>query len=63
MFAFSFDGLIFWMLFAFWLFAMGIGQVCSGIWNTSKKVLENETTQEVGKGLLHSWLESVVGKR
>ncbi len=48
-----------WMLFIFWLIAMGIGQAVEQTTKVVKKVAENETVQEAGKGLLARWLDSV----
>ena len=55
-----FDSSFFWwMLFVFWLIAVGIGQAVQQTTKVVKKVAENETVQEVGKGLLARWLDSV----
>ncbi len=55
-----FDSSFFWwMLFVFWLIAMGIGQAVQQTTKVVKKVAENEAVQEAGKGLLARWLDSV----
>lgn len=55
-----FDSSFFWwMLFIFWLIAMGIGQAVEQTTKVVKKVAENETVQEAGKGILGAWLESL----
>jgi hypothetical protein len=55
-----FDSSFFWwMLFIFWLIAMGIGQAVQQTTKVVKKVAENEAVQEAGKGLLARWLDSV----
>ncbi len=55
-----FDSSFFWwMLFIFWLIAMGIGQAVEQTTKVVKKVAENEAVQDAGKGLLARWLDSV----
>lgn len=55
-----FDSSFFWwMLFILWLMAMGIGQAVQGVVKVTKKVVERETAQEVGKSVLERWLDSV----
>lgn len=55
-----FDSSFFWwMLFVFWLIAMGIGQAVQQTTKVVKKVAENEAVQDAGKGLLARWLDSV----
>ncbi|HEY7159379.1 MAG TPA: hypothetical protein VH575_35870 [Gemmataceae bacterium] len=55
-----FDSSFFWwMLFVFWLIAMGIGQAVQQTTKVVKKVAENEAVQEAGKGMLARWLDSV----
>jgi hypothetical protein len=55
-----FDSSFFWwMLFVFWLIAMGIGQAVEQTTKVVKKVAENEAVQDAGKGLLARWLDSV----
>jgi hypothetical protein len=55
-----FDSSFFWwMLFIFWLIAMGIGQAVQQTTKVVKKVAENEAVQDAGKGLLARWLDSV----
>ncbi len=55
-----FDSSFFWwMLYIFWLIAMGIGQAVEQTTKVVKKVAENEAVQDAGKGLLARWLDSV----
>lgn len=48
-----------WMLFILWFLGVGIGQLFQQTTKVVKKVAENETVQEAGKGLLARWLDSV----
>ena len=58
-----FDSSFFWwMLFVFWLIAVGIGQAVQQTTKVVKKIAENEGVQEAGKGLLARWLESMLRK-
>ena len=57
-----FGGVCCWGFFIFWLMALGIGDAVTGIGKAAKKIAENETAQEVGKGVLASWLESYFKK-
>jgi hypothetical protein len=50
---------IFWILFFFWVLAMGISQAVKGAAHIAKKTVQNETVREAGKGIFAVWLESV----
>jgi len=62
LFADFFGDFCFWGFIFLWLIAMGIGQAVKGTVDVTKKVLENETVQEAGKGIFAAWLESVFKK-
>ncbi len=43
----------------FWLLAVALSQAVEKTTEIAKKVAENETVQEAGKGLLARWLDSI----
>lgn len=53
-----FETLLWWMFFAFCIFAISVGQAVKGAADITKKAIENETVREAGKGIFHAWLES-----
>jgi hypothetical protein len=55
----SFDGFCFICLMLFWWFAWSIGSAAKDTAKAVKKIAENETVQEAGKGILGAWLESL----
>ncbi len=48
-----------WTLFILWFLGVGVGQLSKQTTKVVKKVAENETVQEAGKGVLARWLDSV----
>lgn len=55
----SFESFCWWMLIIFWLIAVGFGQLFRKTTEVVKVIVEDETVQETGKGLLARWLDSL----
>jgi len=61
-FDFSWSGFFFvGFLFMWWTFS-AIGTAVKGTIEVTKKIVQNENVQEVGKGFLASWMESLFKK-
>ncbi len=59
----SFSGFLFIMLCLFYWTAWSVKETAKDAAKVVKKIAENETVQEAGKSVFHSWLESVFKKR
>ena len=55
----SLDGFLFIMLVLFWWTAWSVKETAKDAAKAVKKIAENETVQEAGKGILGAWLESL----
>jgi cbb3-type cytochrome oxidase subunit 3 len=59
----SLDGFLFVIVvFILWT-SWCVGNAAKKAADAAKKLAENETAQEVGKGVLQAWLESLMNKR
>ncbi len=55
-----FGDLCFWGFVFVCVMGIGMGQAVSGIAKAAKKVVQSDAAQEVSKGFVAAWLESIL---